>query len=61
MRTTSSKIYFVQAVKYIDQDVKNTLEAFVSQQRSRTNKCYYCIIEGRTLLKSSMLMGMKTY
>jgi hypothetical protein len=46
-RTTSSIIYFVHAVKNVDQDVIHTLDAFVTTHRNRGIHCYYCVIDGQ--------------
>lgn len=53
MRTTSSKLYIVQSVKPLGQDIINSIEAFIDQQRSRGNHCYYCAIDGQD---TAMLM-----
>jgi len=47
MRTPTSKLYIVQSVKPIAQDIVNTFDAFVFKQRANGNNCYYCIIDGQ--------------
>src|SRR6266566_101089 len=47
MRTDSSKLYILQSVKPIAQDIVNTFEVFIKDQRSKGNHCYYCIIDGQ--------------
>ncbi len=47
MRTDSTKLYIVQSVKPVGQDIVNTFEAFIKDQRSKGNHCYYCIIDGQ--------------
>ncbi len=47
MRTPTSKLYIVQSVKPIAQDIVNTIDAFIFKQRSSGNTCYYCIIDGQ--------------
>ena len=47
MRVTSSKLYVLQSVKYVSQDIIDTFEALIKDQRSKGNHCYYCIIDGQ--------------
>ena len=47
MRTPTSKLYIVQSVKHIGQDIINAIDAFVFKQRASGNTCQYCIIHGQ--------------
>ncbi len=47
MRTVSSKLFIIQSVKPIGQDIVNAAQAFVSQHWVKGNKCYFCIVEGQ--------------
>ncbi len=47
MRTNSSKLFIIQSVKPIGQDIINAAQAFVSQHWAQGNKCYFCIVEGQ--------------
>ncbi len=47
MRTSSSKLFIIQSVKPIGQDVVNAAQAFVSQHWANGNKCYFCVIDGQ--------------
>lgn len=53
MRSSSSKLFLIQSVKPIGQDIINSAEAFIDQQRSKGNHCYYCTIDGQD---TAMLM-----
>jgi len=47
MRTNSSKLYILQSVKPVGQDIVNTFEVFIKDQKSQGNHCYYCVIDGQ--------------
>jgi transposase len=47
MRTGSSKLYILQSVRPVGQDIVNTFEVFIKDQRNNGNHCYYCIIDGQ--------------
>lgn len=47
MRVSASTLYVLQSVKSITHEVIETFEALVKDQRSKGNKCYYCIIDGQ--------------
>jgi|SRR5579864_4267448 len=47
MRTSSSKLFIIQSVKPIGQDIINAAQAFVSQHWANGNKCYFCIVDGQ--------------
>lgn len=47
MRSSSSKLFLIQSVKPIGQDIINSAEAFIDQHRNRGNYCYYCTIDGQ--------------
>jgi len=47
MRTSSSKLFIIQSVKPIGQDVINAAQAFGSQHWGNGNKCYFCIVDGQ--------------
>ena len=47
MRITSSKLYILQSVKYVSQDIIDTFEIQVRDQRRNGHHCYYCIIDGQ--------------
>jgi hypothetical protein len=47
MRTSSTKLFIIQSVKPIGQDIINATQAFVSQHWANGNKCYFCIVEGQ--------------
>lgn len=58
MRTGSSKLYIIQSVKPIGQDIINSAEAFIDQQRSRGNHCYYCAVDGQDTAMLMMAYGL---
>ena len=47
MRTDSSKLYILQSVRPVGQDIVNTFEVFIKDQRNKGNHCYYSIIDGQ--------------
>lgn len=47
MRITSSKLYVLQSVKYVSQDIIDTFETAIRDRRHNGHHCYYCIIDGQ--------------
>ncbi|MCW3058449.1 MAG: hypothetical protein JWQ02_270 [Capsulimonas sp.] len=47
MVSIRSKLYVVQSVKTIANDVVTLMDALVEQQRVQGNYCHYCIIDGQ--------------
>lgn len=47
MRSPSSKLYIIQSIKPVGQDIINSADSFVRQKRAQGQDCYYCIIDGQ--------------
>lgn len=47
MRVTSSTLYILQSVKYVGEDIIDTFEKQIRDERNRGHHCYYCIIDGQ--------------
>jgi len=47
IRVSPSKLYILQSVKPIANEIIETFEAHIKDLRSKGNHCYYCVIDGQ--------------
>ncbi|HEU5367622.1 MAG TPA: hypothetical protein VFU69_04125, partial [Ktedonobacterales bacterium] len=47
IRITSSTLYILQSVKPVSEDIVDTFERFIRDERNSGHQCYFCIIDGQ--------------